>query len=183
MSTAAEKAIFLDRDGTIIVDKHYLKRPEDVELIPGAKEALALLKSQNYLLFLLSNQSGVGRGLLTMEDVQLCHQQMLRLLNIPQVFSEIKYAPERPDEPTVYRKPSPKFLHEMMEKYAIAPENVYMVGDKDSDVLTGHRAGVRSIFIPQGDYVFVGDALLECKRTTTTFPSLLDFARWVTQAI
>lgn len=98
--------IFLDRDGTLIVDKHYLKDPADVEVLPGVPEAIKIFQSLGCRLFLFSNQSGVGRGLLTMTDVKLCNQAMLEQIGCGNFFCDICIAPEKPDDPVQYRKPS-----------------------------------------------------------------------------
>ena len=68
--------IFFDRDGTLIEDKHYLRDPEEVILLPGVKEAIAILRSINCKLFLFTNQSGISRGLMTLNDVVLCNKKM-----------------------------------------------------------------------------------------------------------
>lgn len=140
----SDKAIFLDRDGTLIVNRHYLADPADVELLPGVREALAGLLSAGYRLFLFTNQSGVGRGYFTMETVLRCNARMLDLLALPAPgFSEICIAPEAPHMPQCYRKPSPRFIVEMLEKYSLSPGKTWMVGDSLADVEAGLNAGVR----------------------------------------
>ena len=142
------KALFLDRDGTLIFDKHYLCDPAGVELVPGADEALRLAFELGFRLFLLTNQSGVGRGYHTMEDVHACNRRMLELLDLPEPgFTEICIAPESPEQPQVYRKPSPRFIHEMVEKYNLDPAQCYMVGDRLFDLKTGLNADIQSVAI------------------------------------
>ena len=93
-----QTAIFLDRDGTIIVDKHYLKDPDGVELLPGTREGIANMRRNGALLFLLSNQSGISRGLLTHSDVDMCNKRMEMLLTGGEsIFKEVCIAPEMPD--------------------------------------------------------------------------------------
>ncbi|MDR1414108.1 MAG: HAD-IIIA family hydrolase [Puniceicoccales bacterium] len=165
-------AVFLDRDGTIIEDKNYLKNPEDVVLLGGAREAIEILKNMGCLLFLFSNQSGVGRGFFTADDVQMCNCRMVELLGCGEkIFDEICLAFESPWEISVYRKPSPKFIIEMMEKYKLLPENCYMVGDKESDVLAARNAAITPILISNcSDSDFKG---------INIFSSIFSFSNWL----
>ena len=145
------KALFLDRDGTLIYDKDYLSDPNDVELIPETGAALRTALDLDYRLFLVTNQSGIGRGYYTLEDFQKVNERMIELIGIPRpIFTEICVAPETPDEPSEYRKPSPKFIQEMIAKYNLDPENCYMIGDKQCDILTGINAGIKSVAVATG---------------------------------
>jgi len=149
--TTAKRAIFLDRDGTIILDKHYLSDPSDVELIEGAKDFLHQALEQKYCLFLFSNQSGINRGYYTVSDVKACNQRMLDLLNLPDPgFIEMCMAPERPDEELVYRKPSPRFILEMIDKYDLDPKECWMIGDKVVDLNAGINANIKNAWVSTG---------------------------------
>jgi D-glycero-D-manno-heptose 1,7-bisphosphate phosphatase len=120
-------ALFLDRDGTIITHKHYLHRPEEVELVPTAAAVLKRARDQDWKLFLLTNQSGVGCGLFRMEDVELVHSRMLELLGLPaDFFTGICIAPEAPDQLILYRKPSPRFILEAMQPHGLVPDSCWM---------------------------------------------------------
>jgi D-glycero-D-manno-heptose 1,7-bisphosphate phosphatase len=170
-------AVFLDRDGTVIVDKHYLKEPTEVELLAGAREAMENFRKINCLLFLFSNQSGVSRGFLTLEDVELCNSRMLELLGCRNdVFAEICVAPEMPNDMSGYRKPSPRFILEMMKKYDLSAKKSYMVGDGENDVLSGLNAGINSILISPGSHKIPGAQRF---RNTMIFRSILDFSLWL----
>lgn len=141
-------AIFLDRDGTIIVDAHYLSDPAKVVLLPHAGEALALLRDAGYALFLFTNQSGIGRGLFTADAVARCNARMIELLGLgPAPFVDICIAPEAPDQPSLYRKPSPRFITESIARHQLDGARSWMVGDKPSDVEAGLNAGIRSAWI------------------------------------
>src|SRR3954471_24390111 len=99
------KALFLDRDGTLIFDKVYLADPAGVELIPGAAEGLKRARSLGYKLFLFTNQSGIGRGLHSLEDTHRVNARMEELLGLDApLFTEVGIAPEAPGQPVVYRK-------------------------------------------------------------------------------
>jgi D-glycero-D-manno-heptose 1,7-bisphosphate phosphatase len=148
ISSAKTKAVFLDRDGTIIRDAHYLSDPANVELLPDAALAIAMLRESGFLLFLFTNQSGVGRGFFPIEAVHRCNQRMMDLLGFGSaIFTDICIATESPDQPLMYRKPSPRFINESVAKHAIDPAQAWMVGDKSIDVETGINAGINAALI------------------------------------
>jgi D-glycero-D-manno-heptose 1,7-bisphosphate phosphatase len=178
--TAAKIAIFLDRDGTIIADRNYLKDPDGVELLPGAKDAISSLKSAKCMLFLFSNQSGIGRGIISMDDVSRCNLHMMELLGYgANIFDAICMAPESPDDIPVYRKPSPRFIVEMVEKFDLSKENCYMVGDKESDVLAGINAQVNAILIAPDGGTKTSFYTHQENKDIRVFPSLFEFSKWL----
>jgi len=145
------KGLFLDRDGTLIHDRVYLADPAGVELLPGVADGLCLAKTQGYLLFLFTNQSGIGRGYHTMEDTVRVNARLAELIGLPApVFTETCIAPEAPDQPVVYRKPSPRFILEMIEKHSLDPASTWMVGDSAADVGAGVSAKVRVAVVRTG---------------------------------
>ena len=171
-SRTARRAVFLDRDGTIIHDGHYLSDPDQVKLLPDARPALQLLRDAGFLLFLFTNQSGVGRGMFPLEAVHRCNQRMLELLNLgSELFTDICIAPERPDEPAVYRKPSPRFIVESIARHALDRDHAWMVGDKAIDVTAGRNAGIHAALIGRSNDPALADA--------PQFVSLLAFAQSV----
>ena len=146
-----KRGLFLDRDGTLIPDYHYLSDPRRIELIPGVADALAKACSLGYLPFLFSNQSGVGRGYFTLETVHACNLRMLELFGLPaDFFVDVCLATEHPDDEHVYRKPSPRFILEMVEKHNLEVSSSYMVGDKLLDLETAASAGARGAFVKTG---------------------------------
>lgn len=150
---SSPKALFLDRDGTLILDKHYLADPAGVELIPGVPEALREARSKGYHLFLFTNQSGIGRGLYRMDDTVRCNERMLELIGLGrEAFTEVCIAPETPDQPQVYRKPSPRFILESIQKHGLDPEQCWMVGDNMADVDAGRNAGIRIAAVCTGKH-------------------------------
>jgi D-glycero-D-manno-heptose 1,7-bisphosphate phosphatase len=146
------KALFFDRDGTLMVDRGYLADPAGVELLPGAREVLAEAIRQGYKLFLFTNQSGVGRGLHTLADAEACNRRLFELLALPAPgFTEVCIAPEHPEETGGYRKPSPRFILEMSARHDLDPHQTWMIGDKLSDVQAGLNAGVRPVLLGAAD--------------------------------
>lgn len=157
-------ALFLDRDGTLIEDRHYLADPEGVELIAGVKETLHAFVGRGCRLFLFTNQSGVGRGLFSLEAVHRCNQRMVELLELPAPgFTETCIATEAPEVPAIYRKPSPRFILEMIAKYALVPETTWMVGDRINDVNAGLNAGVQSALISAGTPAAMPVGIWRCR--------------------
>ena len=141
-------AVFLDRDGTLIEHVHYLRDPDQVVLLPGVREALARAREAAVKLFLFTNQSGVGRGLFSLAEVEACNTRLFELLDLgPQPFEAVCIATETPDEPPRYRKPSPRFILEMLALHGIAPEAAWMLGDSPADWEAGLNAGIRSAAI------------------------------------
>ncbi len=156
----SEKALFLDRDGTLIVKHDYLSDPALVELMPGVREALHRFIERGYRLFMFTNQSGVGRGMFSLEKVQSCNARMLELLQLPSPgFAEMCIATESPAMPTVYRKPSPRFILEMIAKYSLIPQKTWMVGDMPCDIQAGLNARVRTAWIQQERVSMVPDGV------------------------
>jgi D-glycero-D-manno-heptose 1,7-bisphosphate phosphatase len=147
------RALFLDRDGTLIVEKHYLHRPEEVEIIPGSAAALRELSGRGFLLFLVTNQSGVGRGYFTMSDVDRVHAHLEAELAADDVlFDAIYVAPEAPDQPSRGRKPSPAFLEDAARDFGIDLARSFIVGDRLIDLQTGWNAGcARSLLVRTGE--------------------------------
>jgi len=145
------KAIFLDRDGTIMYDRNYVSDPSQVEIIPGATEAIEKAGKLGYLLFLFTNQSGIRRGYFDEPMVRRINGRMEELLGIPgPIFAEICIAPELPEDPQVYRKPSPRFILEMIRKHNLDPARCYMVGDGPADIMAGVNAGITPVAVATG---------------------------------
>ncbi len=147
------RAIFLDRDGTIIEERNYLSRVEDVVLIPGAGAALRRLQQAGFKLFIVSNQSGVGRGYFTLADVEKVNEHLLQELGRDQVrFEKIYIAPEAPDAPSRGRKPSPQFLLDARDELGVDLAQSYMIGDKLIDLECGWNAGLKKCLLVRTGY-------------------------------
>jgi D-glycero-D-manno-heptose 1,7-bisphosphate phosphatase len=150
-SARTGRALFLDRDGTLIIDKVYLADPAGVELIPGTAAALRQARDLGYRLFLFTNQSGIGRGYHTIEDTHRVNARLEELLALPRpVFSDICIAPEAPGQPSAYRKPSPRFIVEMIARHGLDPAQCFLVGDNLSDHQAALNAGIHPIMVRTG---------------------------------
>ncbi len=147
------RAIFLDRDGTLIAEKNYLCRAEDVEIFPGAGRALKRVSDAGFRLFIVSNQSGVGRGYFTLADVNRVNEHLARELARDGVrFEKIYIAPEAPDRPSRGRKPSPQFLFDARDEFDLDLAESFMVGDKLIDLECGWNAGVKKSILVRTGY-------------------------------
>lgn len=147
------RAVFLDRDGTIIAEKNYLRKVEDVAILPGAARALKRLQDGGFKLFIVSNQSGVGRGYFTLADVEtvnahLCHELARDGVRLEKIY----IAPEAPDAPSRGRKPSPQFVFDARDEYGLDLGQSYMIGDKLIDLECGWNAGVKKCLLVRTGY-------------------------------
>lgn len=163
------RAAFLDRDGTIIEDMHYGSSPEMVRPLPGAGEALEILKDAGFLLFLVTNQSGAGRGFVSRKNLLATNREIERRLGIR--FNGMEFCPHMPGERCGCRKPAPGMIKRIILRWPeIDLSRSVTVGDNPRDVLAGKAMGTRTVLIasqaPNG---------LEPNLVTT---SILEAARW-----
>ncbi len=145
-STTGRRAVFLDRDDTLIHDIPYLGNPEKVTLIPGARDALIRLQQAGFRLVLVSNQSGIARGLISHEQVRAVNDEVARQL-LPARLDAVYYSPDGPHGPSETRKPAPGLLLQAARAHGIDLTQSFMVGDKASDVACAHNAGCRAVRI------------------------------------
>ncbi len=150
--TAAARAVFLDRDGTLNTEKEYLSDPDLLELYPGVGPALKRLQDAGFLLIIVTNQSGIGRGYYAEADMHAVNQRLAAVLARDGVeFQKIYFAPEAPEQPSRGRKPSPQFLFDARDEIGLELGRSFMIGDKLIDVECGWNAGVaRSILVRTG---------------------------------
>jgi D-glycero-D-manno-heptose 1,7-bisphosphate phosphatase len=147
------RAVFLDRDGTIIEEKEYLADPGGVVVFPGVGAALRRLQDAGFLLIIVTNQSGIGRGYYTLADAAAVNARMLEFLAPHGVrIARIYLAPEAPDQPSRGRKPSPQFLFDARDELGLDLAASYMVGDKLLDLECGWNAGVRRSLLVRTGY-------------------------------
>lgn len=152
------KVIFLDRDGTINIEKSYLHKWEDFEFEKNAIEGLKELKNLGYEFIVVTNQSGIGRGYYTEEDLVTLNNQMTeKLKEFGIEILECFYCPHHPEKgigkykvDCNCRKPNPGMLLEGIKKYDVDIENSFMIGDKKGDLEAGKKAGLKSILVLTG---------------------------------
>lgn len=146
-------AVFFDRDGTLNAERHYLSDPDQVELLPGVGKALRRLQDAGFRLFIVTNQSGIGRGYFTEAQLHAVNDRLLARLAPEGVrFDGIYFAPEAPDQPGRGRKPSPEFLFDARDAFGLDLARSFMVGDKLIDLECGWNAGVRGSVLVRTGY-------------------------------
>ena len=147
------KAVFLDRDGTLNVEREYLHLPEQVSLFPGATAALRQLREAGFRIIVITNQSGVGRGYFPLSDVELVHQHIISdLARDGAQIDKFYIAPEAPNQPSRGRKPSPAFLFDARDEFSLDLAASYMIGDKLIDLECGWNAGVKKSILVRTGY-------------------------------
>jgi len=161
--TPAQKrkpAVFLDRDGVINYDDHYIGTKERIRWMPGVASAIRILKDVGYYVFVITNQSGVARGMFTEDDVKSLHRWMAAELAAQgAVIDDFAYCPHHPEgQVAAYRqdcecrKPKAGMIRDLVRKWNVASELSLVVGDKDIDVAAARAAGIPG-------YIFPGDDL------------------------
>jgi len=142
------RAIFLDRDGTVIRDSGYIRNPDLVEPLEGARDALRRLSTEGWLVIVVSNQSGVGRGMMSADEmaaVQKRFAETMREFGAP--IQASYFCIHAPEENCECRKPSPSMLFRAAEENDIDLRRSWMIGDRESDILSGKSAGCSTIWL------------------------------------
>jgi D-glycero-D-manno-heptose 1,7-bisphosphate phosphatase len=159
-------ALFLDRDGVVIEEKHYIRNVEDVELLPGVREKLAEINTLKVPIILVTNQSGIGRGFFGWADYDRVHARILDLLGDTEVFGAVyanSYLPEDPD--SHWRKPNAGMFVQAAEDLHIDLSSSLMVGDKSIDLAAANSAGVGHLV-----HVLTGHGKSERSMVRKSFP-------------
>jgi D,D-heptose 1,7-bisphosphate phosphatase len=161
------KAIFLDRDGTINEDRQYVHKPDDFVFLPKVPEAICLLRNKGHLVIVVTNQSGVARGYFTVDEVEKLNEYMqIQLQKYNAKIDAIYYCPHLSG--CLCRKPGTLLFEQAISKYNINVEESYVVGDKLRDLEPGKKLGIKTVLISQKkNAVGVIDSVFE---------SLFDFA-------
>jgi D-glycero-D-manno-heptose 1,7-bisphosphate phosphatase len=163
-SSLTSHAVFLDRDGTINREVHYLSRPEQLELLPGAVEGMRRLRTAGHLLVLVTNQAGVARGYLSEDDVRAVHKRLREMLRAKGIeLDAIYYCPHHPEGQGAYRrvcpnrKPGTGMYRQAARDLGLDLARCTVIGDKVTDLLPGIGLGCRTILVRTG----YGQSLLD----------------------
>ena len=144
------KAIILDRDGTLIEDKDYAYKLEDFELLPGVIEGLKILQ-KIYLLFIVTNQSGIGRGYYTDQEFHKFNDHLIGILKENQIRIERTfYCPHVKEDNCECKKPKTKYIREIVDGWNVDIINSWVIGDHPSDILFGINAGSKTVYLISG---------------------------------
>ncbi len=183
MPEAPRKAVFIDRDGTLVEEVNYLSRVEDLRLFPFTVEAISQLKDAGFLLIVVTNQSGIGRGIFeesAMHEIHLAIQQQLS-----NAIDAFYFCPHLPCDGCGCRKPGLGMIDAAMKDFSIDLENSWMIGDKKIDVETGRKAGIKTAMVRTGygsahsgqlasEPLMIVDDLLEAAATITASAGIRD---------
>jgi len=182
LETMKNKAIFIDRDGTINKDVHYLDDPEKFEFYPGIQVGVKRLQENGFKLIVITNQSGIARGYFTEKQLSDIHKRMKQEFQKYDVTLDgIYYCPHHPDEKCNCRKPNTGLFEKAIHEHNIDVKKSYMLGDKILDVGAGKKAGVKTILIPEPH---VKNELLSKKNEWEYNPDyiahdFLDAVKWI----
>lgn len=170
-------AVFLDRDGTVNTEVDYLTKPEQLVLLPGAGAAIHRLNKLGLKVVVVTNQSGVGRGYLTKEELDHIHRLLQQMLAEHGAHLDaIYYCPEMPDSGSTRRKPEIGMMEQAAQDLDIDLGRSYVVGDMSSDVEMGRRAGSKTILVLTG---YGEDTRAQGVKADFVARDLLDAVRWI----
>jgi len=176
------RALFLDRDGTINVEKEFISSPDDVELIPGAAAGLFLAATHGFKLFVISNQSGVARGLMTEDDVARVNLRLIELLAKEGVTLDgIEYCPHYPSlsGPCDCRKPQRGMIDRVLSRHDINLARSFVIGDRALDRELAFNIGAKAIMVMTGYGVLEVNALNPDRKPDYVARDLLSAVQWI----
>ena len=168
-----KKAVFLDRDGVInevLTDRvKFVNKPHELYFLQGVPEAIKKLNSFFDFIFVVTNQGGVGLGFMKESQLQNIHDHMIaELKKEGAIIHDVVYCPHKPKAGCACRKPNSKLIVDLSKKYDIDLSQSYMVGDTDTDIIAGKKAGTKGVFLGKSDPL--ADAV---------FPNLISAADWI----
>lgn len=169
-----KKAVFLDRDGILVEDPGYVHKLEDFKLVENAVEGLKLLK--NFQLFIITNQSGIGRGVYKVEDFLKFNSHLIKELEKNKIkIEKTYYCPHTPEDNCGCRKPKTKFLKDAEKEFGIDLKESFVIGDRKSDFELGRNAGCKTI------HVLTGNGLNSKNDVAPDYfaKDLVDAAEWI----
>ncbi len=150
MNSKENKAVFLDRDGVIIMEKNFSEDTESIEILSGAIKGLKSIKS-DFLKIVVTNQSGVARGYFDAETVEIFNNALSSILELEGIVIDAwYYCPHGPADNCLCRKPNPGMILKAAEDLNINLKNSWIIGDKSSDIMAGLTAGVKTILVKTG---------------------------------
>lgn len=148
---AGRRVIMLDRDGTIVKEKHYLSDPNDLELLPKTAAGLRHLRTMGFGLVVVTNQSPINRGFFSVAQLDLIHQRLRDLLHQEGIdLDAIYYCPHTPDEGCKCRKPAEGMILRAARDLQFDPAQSFMVGDKICDLQAGRNVGATTLLVRTG---------------------------------
>lgn len=142
------KAILFDRDETLNFDPGYISDPDLIRIKPGVIEGLQMLRDAGYVFFILTNQSGVGRGLISEEQLESVHKRLLDILSKSQIeIKKIYYCPHTDDDNCSCRKPQAGMILSAIQEFSLNPEECFLIGDRLRDIIPGEGLGIPGVLV------------------------------------
>jgi len=171
--SSLKKAVFLDRDGVInevLTDRvKFVNEPHELYFLPGAPEGIKKLNAYFDFIFVVTNQGGVGLGFMKESQLHAIHDHMIaELKKEGAIIHDVAFCPHKPKAGCACRKPNSRLILNLAKKYNIDLSNSYMVGDTDTDIIAGKKAGTKGVFLGESDPL--ADAV---------FPDLISAAGWI----
>jgi len=144
------RAVFIDRDGTINVNYGYISDPDDFKMYPGVAKGIKLLNEKGFKIIVITNQSGIARGYFSKGVLENIHEKMKKeLSNKGANVDAIYYCPHHPDEHCNCRKPNPGLLEKAVKEFDIDTEKSFIIGDRMLDVEVGYKIGCKTVLVPE----------------------------------
>lgn len=144
------KAVFIDRDGTINKNTGYIDKPSDLHIYPGVAESIKELKGIGFKIFIITNQSGIARGFFNEEILEKIHEKMKKEFELKGAkIDAIYYCPHHPDEKCSCRKPETGLLKKAINDFDIDVNQSFIIGDRMLDIEAGYKVGCRTVLIPE----------------------------------
>lgn len=166
--------VLIDRDGTVNVEKHYLSDPEQLELVPGAAQAIARLNRAGWGVVVVTNQSGVGRGYFSLDAVDKVHRRLTELLAREDArLDGIEICPHGPDDDCACRKPLPGMIEQAARRFGFDPSQAWVIGDKEADVGMAAAVGAKAILVRTG-YGRSYEATTKADHVADDLPAAID---------
>ena len=177
----SRRAVFLDRDGVINVEGgEFVSRPEDLCILPGALEAIAALTRAHWPVVVFTNQSGVGRGRMSMDDLRSVHDSLETLVQrAGGRLSGIYACPHQPDAGCDCRKPKPGMLRQAACEHDIELQASFAVGDSPRDIAAGQAAGCTTVLVLSGHTKEISRDNFPTPHPDHIFPDVLAFTSWL----
>lgn len=173
---SARPAAFFDRDGVLNVDHGYVHDPDRLQLVTGAAAAIASCRAAGFLVFVVTNQSGVARGLFDEDAVKIFNAELQgRLAAFGAIIDDVRYCPHHPNaavaayrQACACRKPMPGMILDLARSWKVDLPRSFLIGDKDSDVAAAQAAGVAGFLFSGGDLAVLVQDILDRYRQTDT---------------
>ncbi len=175
MSAGSHRAVFWDRDGTLMEEVDYCRDPGLVRAIPGVAKVLAALRARGWLHVIITNQSGIGRGYFTVREYEAVNEALFRALNFS--FDGVYFCPDPPWVDSECRKPGTGMVERACADLGICAAHSWFVGDRASDIACGHAAGCRTIHVQTG----YGEAAGDCGADVTVEDAAAA-GRWILES-